>query len=60
MKFKVEKDDKRYSYPVFSITIKDEDDNTVSRLEMKFTNLNEDEVQDLVDQINKATGIDLG
>jgi len=60
MKFEVERDDKKYSYPVFHITIVEDDAVSIKRLEMKIRDLNEDEVQDLVDQINEATGVDLG
>jgi len=61
MKFEVERDDKKHSYPVFTIKIKeDEDEYSSSRLLMQLEDMNENEVQDLVDKINVATGTDLG
>jgi len=60
MKFTVEKDEAKYTYTVFTITISEDDSDSPNRLEFKIKDLNEDEVQDLVDQINEATGVDLG
>ena len=60
MKFTVEKDEAKYTYTVFTITISEDDSESPNRLEFKIKDLNEDEVQDLVDKINNATGVDLG
>ena len=59
MRFTVGKIVDRFTYPVFDISIKEDDEESKQRIDIEITDLNEDEVQELVDKINEATGVDL-